>query len=338
MRPKGHFTAGGTGSSHVTITRFDEAGRPRGHISPEELTAAPSADSETLWIDVESPDQAVIDHLEAVFALDPFAAEDSLHPHQRPKVVVGRHGVFIVAYGIGESRPEEGLLEHEIAMFVGPGYVITVRKDPLYRFEDLDDRVLSQRLEGSFGAWKIAYAVLDSVVDGYLDAMGVIGAHVDEAEAAVFSGSATEEIQQKLFDVRKYVSLVQRKAVPLRDVLNVMARRDHELFPDESVPALNDVYDHLVRVTETLDTQRDILTALFDAHLAIINNKMNAVMQKMTSWGAILLGATIITGVYGMNFEGMPELGWKFGYPFALGMIALVTLVLYIYFRRKKWI
>jgi magnesium transporter len=126
--------------------------------------------------------------------------------------------------------------------------------------------------------------------------------------------------------------------VPLRDVVQVLLRREADWVDDVTATHLQDVYDHVLRAADVVDSQRELMGNAVDAHLAIISNRVNEVMKRMTSWGAILLGSTLVAGIYGMNFEHMPELGWTLGYPFALGLMALITVVGYRYFKGKDWL
>jgi magnesium transporter len=130
----------------------------------------------------------------------------------------------------------------------------------------------------------------------------------------------------------------RRAVAPLREVLAQLLRREAEGIGDEAIIHMQDVYDHVLRVTDWIETQRDLLTGLLEADLAVVSNRMNQVMKRMTSWGAILLGSTLIAGIYGMNFNDIPELNWTFGYPFALGSMLALTLFLYFWFKRRNWL
>ena len=145
-------------------------------------------------------------------------------------------------------------------------------------------------------------------------------------------------IQQELFDVRRQLLFFRRAVVPLREVLNMMLRREVAWVDDATAVHLQDVYDHVLRAIDLIDGQRELMGNAVDAHLAIISNRMNYVMKKMTSWGAILLGSTLVAGIYGMNFRNMPELDWRLGYAWALGIMATITVVGYWFFSKRDWL
>jgi magnesium transporter len=130
----------------------------------------------------------------------------------------------------------------------------------------------------------------------------------------------------------------RRNASPLREVIGELLRRETDCVHEDSLVPMRDVYDHVLRVSDVIESQRELLTSLLEAHLAVVSNRMNQVMRTTSSWGAIILGSTLIAGIYGMNFKEMPELKWFFGYPMALGLMALLTIVLFLFFRRRGWI
>ncbi len=154
----------------------------------------------------------------------------------------------------------------------------------------------------------------------------------------MFSSTRGDEIPKEVFDLRRGMVRFRQAVAPLREVLSQLLRREAECLGDEAIVHMQDVYDHVLRVTDWVETQRDLITGLLEADLAVVSNRMNQVMKRMTSWGAILLGSTLIAGIYGMNFKNMPELGWKFGYPSAIGSMLLLTIVLYTWFKRRDWL
>jgi magnesium transporter len=182
--------------------------------------------------------------------------------------------------------------------------------------------------------------VLDELVAGYFDAVDVAEDRLEVVEDGIFGEQLRDEaeVQQRLFDIRRELLLFRRAVVPLRDVVSALLRDGPVGLDDHARVYLQDVYDHVLRAVDLVDSQRELMGNAVDAHLAIISNRMNQVMKKMTSWGAILLGSTLVAGIYGMNFDHMPELRWAAGYPMALGLMVLITVVGFLYFRRKDWL
>jgi magnesium transporter len=186
----------------------------------------------------------------------------------------------------------------------------------------------------------LVYVLLDELVDGYFDAVDAAEDRLEIVEDGIFGEQLRDEaeVQQRLFDIRRELLLFRRAVVPLRDVVSALLRDGPVGLDDHARVYLQDVYDHVLRAVDLVDSQRELMGNAVDAHLAIISNRMNQVMKKMTSWGAILLGSTLVAGIYGMNFKHMPELGWATGYPMALGLMVLITVSGFWYFRRKDWL
>src|SRR5207247_3659859 len=187
------------------------------------------------------------------------------------------------------------------------------------------------------------YLRLDEIVDGYFDALDQLEDGCEEVEEPVFGGTespTSEEMgrQGQIFQLKKELLKFRRVVAPLREVLDVMQRRTIDVVTVPLEPYYRDVYDHILRAADFVDSLRDILSSALEAHLAVVSNRLNEVMKRLTSWGAIILVPTLIAGIYGMNFRQMPELNWLFGYPFALGLMALSAIMLFRVFNRRGWL
>ena len=287
-----------------------------------------------LWVDVADPSDDDFACIAREFDLHPLAMEDARKHGQRPKLERYPTHAFVVAYSERLS---------EVDVFVGPDWVVTVRgRNPTggaWAIEEARRRFDRTRVNGT-SVGLLLYTILDELVDGYFRAADVSEDELEELEDRIFGEEQPDErlIQHDLFEIRRRLLLFRRAVVPLRDVVNSLLRREVEWIDDTALVLLQDVYDHVLRVIDLIDNQREIMGNAVDAHLALISNRMNQVMKTMTSWGALLLGATLIAGIYGMNFEHMPELDWRLGYPMALGMMALMTVLGYLAFRRRDWL
>ncbi len=186
----------------------------------------------------------------------------------------------------------------------------------------------------------LVYTILDELVDGYFEAGDAFEDTVEDFEERILADELSGEghIQVELLAVRRQLVEFRRVVGPLRDVLTALVRGDVEWLDETTRLHLRDVFDHVLRAVEQLDIQRELVGNAVEAHLAIMSNRMNQVMKRMTSWGAILLGSTLVAGIYGMNFEHMPELGWRFGYPFAIGLMVVITVTGYRFFKRRDWL
>ena len=289
---------------------------------------------ELLWVDVADPSEDDLKCLEKEFSLHPLAMEDVRERHQRPKLEKYPSHAFIVVYSCELQ---------EVNIFIGPTWVITVREHDEtgtpWSVEGARQRFDRTHAEDSDVGF-LVYVLLDEIVDGYFDRIDEAEERIEELENLIFSEQHQDEVavQQRLFDVRRRLLKFRRAVVPLREVVGALLRKEVDWIDDHDVVLLQDVYDHVLRAIDLLDSGRELMGNAVDAHLAIINNRMNSVMKKWTSWGAILLLSTLVAGIYGMNFHHMPELSWRYGYAYALGLMLTITVVGYLYFKKKDWL
>jgi magnesium transporter len=188
------------------------------------------------------------------------------------------------------------------------------------------------------GGGYLLYILLDEIVDGYFSALDLYEDLTEEVEDQVFGDGAQGGAQTEIFRLKKELLHFRRAMAPLRDVLDVMQRRTIDVVTQPLEPYYRDVYDHVLRATDFIDSVRDILSSALEAHLAVVSNRLNEIMKSLTSWGAIILVPTLVAGIYGMNFNHMPELSWWFGYPMALGVMVGAGLLLYRAFKRRGWL
>lgn len=303
-------------------------------VDPEEVSEAIKEPEQLVWVDVAAPDQEDLAVVQEEFSLHPLAMEDVRERHQRPKLEHYPSHAFIVAY-TAERR--------EVNFFVGPTWLITVREDDApdqASFIDSARKRFERTRPEHATVGFLLYVMLDELVDGYFSRNDEVEDELEDLENRIFGEGPIDEreIQQELFDVRRRLLVFRRMAVPTRDVLAALLRREVEWVDENAVTHLQDVFDHVLRVIDIVDNHRELMGNAVDAHLAIISNRMNSVMKKMTSWGAILLGSTLVTGIYGMNFTHMPELEWSWGFWWALSIMGIVTVVGYLWFKSRDWL
>jgi magnesium transporter len=288
-----------------------------------------------VWLDLEDPSEEELAMIEEEFSLHPLAIEDARHRDQRPKLEFYEGYNFLVMYGVGV---EDGQLrEHEVHTFAGTHYLITIRYGPALELGPVLERIERHRDLLREGGGFLLYALLDEVVDGYFDVMDRFEEESEDLEEQVFGEKPPPDVQEGIFRLKKRVIGFRRRVGPLREVLmQLQGLRSLVTPPLEAY--YRDVADHVIRALELIDIVRDLLTGTLEAHLARTGNRLNEVMKALTSWGAIILVPTLIAGIYGMNFLHMPELRWRLGYPFALGLMALAAGALYVMFRRRDWL
>jgi magnesium transporter len=289
-----------------------------------------------VWLDIDDPTEKKLAVLAEEFGFHPLAIEDSLHPHQRPKIEQYDTYFFLIAYGMTIDGGR--LAKHELAVFVGRNYLVTVRKQPAYDLEPVVKRWEANSQLAAEGGGYLLYVLLDEIVDGYFTALDHYEDRTEEVEDSVFAEGAHNEVQSEIFELKKDLMWFRRTVSPLREVLDVMQRRTVEVVTPALEPYYRDVYDHVLRAADFVDSLRDILSSALEASLAVISNRLNEVMKSLTSWGAIILVPTLIAGIYGMNFRQMPELKWYFGYPFALALMFVCGLLLHRAFKRRGWL
>ena len=307
-------------------------------VDPTEISELVGKPGTLVWVDTCAPTEAEVELIRDEFALHPLALEDARKHGQRPKLEAYPTHAFVVAYS--------GTMG-EVDVFLGPGWVVTVR-DEGEDGKPWDQRTARARFERTgreqATSGYLLYVILDALVDEYFDRLDVLEERIEVLEDQVFASEAPGHradervVQAELYALRRELLFFRRRVQPLREVAAAILRREVAWIDGTALVHFQDVFDHVLRATDQLDSQRELLGNVVDAHLAIISNRMNDVMKKMTSWGAILIGSTLIAGIYGMNFEHMPELGWKLGYPFAFGLMAVLTVVGYVAFKRRDWL
>jgi magnesium transporter len=319
---------------------------------PDRISDLVARDDVLVWVDVAHDDDDELNVLADEFSLHALAMEDTRKHGQRPKLEVYPTHAFIVCYANGDDPHDLP----EVDIFVGMNWIITVRQrnsaGQAVELEDVEGTYNTTRGDRTSVAF-LLYRLLDHLVDGYFDLVDHLDGQLESLEDRIFSeldggdgGESPVQVQQdgkhlqgELLKLRKELVVFRRKIVPFREVLLALLRREVAWVSDDNVLLhLQDVLDHLLRVTDDVDAQRELLDNAVDAHLAAMSNRTNEIMKKTSSWGAILVTGALITGIYGMNFKHMPELSQRFGYPFALLVMLAVMAGLYVYFRRKQWL
>jgi magnesium transporter len=293
-----------------------------------------------VWVNVDGlGDANVIQRLGEIFDLHPLALEDVLDVSQRPKVEQYGDQLFIV---MRELLNKDGLHSEQFSLFVGSKYVLTFQESAGDALDPVRLRIRHTRGRvRTHGASYLAYALLDAVIDGYFPVLESYGDRLDELEDRILA--QPEQTQVPLVhDIKRDLLAIRRAVWPARDLLHSLAQSD--VITDEDTRLhLRDAYDHAVRLMDLLESYREIAAALMEVYLSSINNRMNEVIKMLTIISTIFMPLTFIAGVYGMNFDrsspyNMPELGWRYGYPLTLTIMAVTAVVLLVYFRRRGWI
>jgi magnesium transporter len=302
-----------------------------------EVRAATTDADDFLWVGMHEPSGEELDEVASAFSLHPLAVEDALHAHQRPKLERYDDGIFLVLKTLWYVDEDDAVETGEINLFVGRDFVISVRHGEGTELHSARLDLEKKTSVLGHGPSAVVYTVCDRVVDGYEEVAGQLEIDVDEVEESVFSPTRTHD-SRRIYVLKRELAEVRRAVSPLREPMKRFATGSVPFVTQESAPFFRDVTDHVIRVSEGIETLDSLLSTAFDAHLAKLSLQQNEDMRKISAWVAIAAVGTLVAGIYGMNFTDMPELRWHYGYYFALGLMATASLVLFRAFKKSGWL
>jgi magnesium transporter len=290
-----------------------------------------------LWIGLHEPTAEEFENVAAEFALHPLAVEDAVHAHQRPKLEIYGDIVFAVLKTVRYVDPTEVIEVGEVMLFLGPDFVITVRHGEGSALGDVRRDLEARPDLLRVGPSAVLYAVADRIVDDYGLAIDGVATDIEEIEGQVFSGERADRAE-RIYKLKREILAFRRAVAPLAAPLDRLAHGRVPGLDPSTAAYFRDVQDHVLRAAEQIDGFNELLNGVLDANIAGVSMRQNEDMRKITAWVAILAWATWVAGVYGMNFDHMPELHWLLGYPFALALMVVPGLLLYRAFRRNDWL
>ncbi|MDQ0906659.1 magnesium transporter [Streptomyces canus] len=303
------------------------------------------------WIGLARPTESELLSLAAEFDLHPLSVEDALEAHQRPKLERYGDTLFVVLRAARYLDAPEEVDFGELHVFVGPDFVITVRHGAAPDLSAVRHRMEEAPELLSLGPEAVLYAILDTVVDGYAPVVSGVQNDIDEIETEVFRGDP--EVSRRIYELSREMVEFQRATRPLVGMLHSLMAGFAKYGTDEELQRyLRDVADHVTHTSERVDGFRQALADILTVNATLVTQQQNAEMRalaeagfeqneeikKISAWAAILFAPTLVGTIYGMNFEDMPELGWSFGYPFAIGLMGVVCVSLYVIFKRRDWL
>ncbi len=321
----------------------DQAVYRQGHRHTCEDLAATLADlsqsahRDFVWIGLKDPTDREFDLVKDELGLHPLAVEDAVHGRQRVKVEQYDMTVFAALKTLRYVEETSDIETGEVMVFVGEHFVVTVRRGEAAPLTGVRQRLEVQPQVLEHGPLDVLHAVLDAIVDTYLEIDTEVQQDLTEIEADVFGG-AHQAHSATIYRLKREVLEFKRAVLPLIRPLNWLHEEDGPIEDAELRLRFRDVADHLLRVADHVETYDNLLSDVLAAHLAQISVRQNNDMRKISAWVAIVAVPTMIAGIYGMNFEQMPELGWDFGYPLVLGVMAVICVALYRAFRRSGWL
>jgi magnesium transporter len=292
----------------------------------------------TVWVDLCAPQAADLALVAEELGLHELAIEDAVDRRQRPKLDRYASHEFLNMYAVRLDVATGELRLSELAAFVTPRALVTVRKD-----DGFDMAGVVRRWDGSpdlagYGIGFLLYGLIDEVVDGHFDAVSSLDEEIEKLEDLLFDEASHDaDVQRRSFELRKSLVVLRRVVLPMREVVNTLMRRDVAAVSEPMIPYFQDVYDHVLRATEWTESLRDLVTTILETNLTIQGNRLNIISKKVTSWAAIIAVPTAITGFYGQNVP-YPGSSSHAGFVTSSVLIVVLSLVLYVAFRRKDWL
>jgi magnesium transporter len=291
-----------------------------------------------VWVDLHRPDEAVLGTLASELGLHPLAVEDALEPHQRSKIDRYATHAFLAAHAVTLDIDAPALKTVEIDAFIGESWFVTVRSDDSFDMGPVVERWDRAPDMIAAGVGYMVHGLIDEIVDGYFTAIEQFDDYYDDIGDAIFSDHPlSPEDQRNWFDMRRILSKFYRLVAPLREALGALVHRQLDVVKPEIQPYFQDLYDHLIVVSESADALRDLATSLVEANLSLRDYRQNQVMKKVTSWAAIVAVPTLITGYYGMNVP-YPGFGHTSGVWVSTVLMVVLAVALYVVFKRRDWL
>ncbi|HVV14706.1 magnesium/cobalt transporter CorA [Amycolatopsis sp.] len=291
-----------------------------------------------VWLDMCAPDEEDLAAISEELGLHRLAVEDAVHEHQRPKLDRYDTHSFLTAYAVRLDERTAVLTDSELAVFITPKALVTVRKSDDFAIEEVVARWDSAAELAKGGVGFLLHGLLDYIVDGYFEAVQSLDEQIEELEDMVFADRVNhKDMQRRSLALRKSLVRLRRVVLPMREVVNALMRPSLRLASEEMRPYYQDVYDHVLRASEWTESLRDLVTTIRETQLTIQSNRLNTIMKKVTSWAAIIAVPTAVTGFYGQNVP-YPGFDQNWGFWVSTVAIVIISASLYALFRRKDWL
>jgi len=295
--------------------------------------------SSVSWINIDGIyDTNVIEKIGKKFDLHPLILEDILNTDQRPKIEDFENYIFIVFKMLQYDEKANMIAAEQVSLILGEKFVISFQEQPGDVFESLRDRIRNgkgriRRMNSGY----LAYCLIDAIVDNYFLILEKIGEKIEEIENK-FASDPNSNTLTLIHKLKREMIFLRKSVWPLREVISNIQRSESKIIQDVNKIYLKDIYDHTIQVIDTVESFRDMISGLLEIYLSTVSNKMNEIMKVLTVFAALFIPLTFIVGIYGMNFEYMPELYWKWSYPVLWFVIITIISVMLYYFKRKNWL
>lgn len=329
------------GGVTINVIQFDETHFEEKQVKTlQNVLPLPDKPGVT-WINIDGlQDVSVIETLGRHFNFHPLMLEDILSTDQRPKMEDFDDYLYIVLRMLYPDEKTGDFVNEQVSLIVGKNYVISFQEQEKKGdvFAPLRDRIRTAKGKiRKLGPDYLAYSLIDAIVDGYFVIMEKIGDEIELREEEVTTSPVPQTLRA-IHQLKRQMILLRRSLWPLREVINGLERGSSKLIQSETLLYFKDVYDHTIHILDTIDSLRDMVTGMLDIYLTSLANRTNEVMKVLTIIATIFIPLTFIVGVYGMNFEYMPELKWRWGYFALWGVMVIVTIGMIFFFKRRRWI
>jgi magnesium transporter len=291
------------------------------------------------WINIDGlHDTGIISRLGQAFDLHPLLLEDIVNTQQRPKFEDFENHIFVTMKMLSFNKEEAHVHQENLSLVIGPHWVISFQERIGDVFEPVRERIRSGKGRiRKMGPDYLAYALMDAIVDHYFVTLEAIGERVEALEEEMMGDPGTETLQA-LHRLKRETVVLRRAIWPLREVVSSLDRSESKLIKKAVSPFIRDLYDHTIQIIDTIDAMRDVIGGMMDLYISIVSNRMNEVMKVLTIIATIFIPLTFVAGIYGMNFENMPELGWHYAYYAVWVVIIVLGVTMLLWFRRLKWL
>ncbi|HYS55028.1 MAG TPA: magnesium/cobalt transporter CorA [Thermoanaerobaculia bacterium] len=291
-----------------------------------------------LWVDIQQPEREDLEPLlEQRFGFHELAAEDCLSPNTLPKYDPFPDYDFFIFRAVDVNLHQHGSQTYKLAAFLSANFLFTVHREQMAPVDDVGNRLPMDARMIVKGTDFLLYSIVDQMVDAHFPLLERIEERVDDLQDTIFKDAHPSHLDE-LLHLKRDVNVLRRQSLPQRELLNQISRGDAQFIQKQHLIYFRDVYDHMFRISETIDVERDMMAGTMEAYLSVIANRTNEIMKILTIFSAIMLPLTLIAGIYGMNFANEPELHWRYGYWYALGLMTITAVFMLIWFRRKGWI
>jgi magnesium transporter len=307
-------------------------------VAIEDISEVLTQDDRFVWIGLYEPDEPLLKEVQAEFGLHDLAIEDAHLAHQRPKLERYGDSLFIALRTAQPDRDRRRIAFGETHLFVGARYVVSVRHGASLSYADVRTRCEARPQLLAKGPGFVLHAIMDFVVDQYFPIVDSLEDDLEALEADIFGAAISRDTTMRIYTLKRDLLEIKRGVSPLVDMCNQLMRTDLDLIPDDARPYFRDVYDHAIRLSEKVDGLRELLGTALEANLSLTTIAQNEATKRITGWAAIFAIPTMIAGIYGMNFEFMPELRWRWGYPVVMTVTVSLCGILYYRFKRSGWL